>query len=468
MKIGFVHYHLKTGGVTTVLKQQIEAIQSSCDVLTITGEAPARPFPGPVACVPGLGYDRPGTSPFNPEAVADAVVSTIRQQWPGGCDLLHIHNPLLAKNRQFLKILAALQQRGLTLLLQIHDMAEDGRPSAYFKDAYPADCHYAVINSRDFHLLRQAGLQNNGIHLLYNNIDPLPHKASRWSQKPCVLYPIRAIRRKNIGEAILVSLFLKGDETLAITLPPHSAADMPSYSRWKGLVADNQLRVLFDVGQRHDFGELVGAARFLITTSITEGFGFSFLEPWPAGKVLWGRSLPDICRDFESNGVDLGHLYTRLAIPLKWIDHDLFCAHWRTAVADACALFDHPLAARRIDRALERISADQTIDFGLLHEKFQQEVIARVVAHKPSSEALIAHNPFLGHPGQVPNAQGLVAKNRAAVLEHYAGRGYTDRLLKTYRHVAGTPVKQHIDKSMLIDQFLDLNTFSLLKWKPYA
>jgi len=80
MKIAFVHYHLKTGGVTTVIRQQIEAIQPTCDVLTITGEAPVTTYASPVACIPGLGYDRPGASLIKPEKVADAILKAIEAQ----------------------------------------------------------------------------------------------------------------------------------------------------------------------------------------------------------------------------------------------------------------------------------------------------------------------------------------------------------------------------------------------------
>jgi hypothetical protein len=82
--------------------------------------------------------------------------------------------------------------------------------------------------------------------------------------------------------------------------------------------------------------------------------------------------------------------------------------------------------------------------------------------------ALIERNPFLDHPGFVPNEKDLISKNNAAVRAHYMGNGYRDRLLATYQHVASTPIRQHIDKNVLIGQFLDLNTFSLLKWKPYV
>jgi len=36
MKIAFLHYHLKTGGVTTVLKRQVSALQGRCEVLVLT------------------------------------------------------------------------------------------------------------------------------------------------------------------------------------------------------------------------------------------------------------------------------------------------------------------------------------------------------------------------------------------------------------------------------------------------
>jgi hypothetical protein len=42
------------------------------------------------------------------------------------------------------------------------------------------------------------------------------------------------------------------------------------------------------------FSELVGAAACMLTTSITEGFGFAFLEPWtvltriaPVSRRIW-------------------------------------------------------------------------------------------------------------------------------------------------------------------------------------
>jgi hypothetical protein len=158
MKIAFVHYHLKTGGVTTVLRRQIAAIQGACETLVLTGDRAANELPCKVVEIPGLGYDQPGAFPTAPDMVAERVLKALSEKWPGGCDVLHVHNPTLAKNRQFLQIIKRLQQSGVNLFLQIHDFAEDGRPHVYFEEEYPENCHYGVINTRDAKSLLAAGL----------------------------------------------------------------------------------------------------------------------------------------------------------------------------------------------------------------------------------------------------------------------------------------------------------------------
>jgi len=61
MKIAFVHYHLKAGGVTTVLKQQVEAINDACELLVLTGEPVEEPFPADTVHIPGMNLDKPLT-----------------------------------------------------------------------------------------------------------------------------------------------------------------------------------------------------------------------------------------------------------------------------------------------------------------------------------------------------------------------------------------------------------------------
>ncbi len=469
MKIAFIHYHLKTGGVTTVIKQQVEALIDTCDMLVLTGAAPETPLPCDTIRIPELGYDRPDQKPLDPKDVAASIIKAINLKWKSGCDLVHVHNPILAKNKKFLKILKELQHRGIKLFLQIHDFAEDGRPQAYFSgDEYVADCHYGVINSRDYNILLKAGLKKEGLHKIFNTIKPFKFNSSETSVQEQVLYPVRAIRRKNIGEAILLSLFFKNNETLVITLPPNSLDDIKSYAGWKAFVQEKNLDVMFDAGLTRKFSELVYASKFLITTSITEGFGLSFLEPWTGQKILWGRKLPEICRDFEANGIQLDHLYSRFYVPVTWLDTAKLLAAWQLSARTAGAMFNFNFEEKSITDAFEKTTADETIDFGLLNEAFQKQIISRVLSDTDNRAVLIDLNPFLMSPGNVSNPKDLIQNNMQAIFNNYNQAIYTQALRSIYKKVLTVNVSHRIDKNILFSEFFNLENFSLLKWSPYV
>lgn len=465
MKIAYIHYHLKTGGVTTVIRQQIEACGNDCDVLILTGMAPDTPIASPVKVIEGLGYDIYQTVRHEPVTVARNIMDAIRSHFGSPCDLVHVHNPTLAKNRHFLQMLNILQSEGCTLLLQIHDFAEDGRPLAYFDEPYPGDCHYAAINSRDHQLLRSAGGKSDGVHKLANTVSP--PKSSRIPEtiEPRILYPVRAIRRKNIGEAILLSLFFKPEEYLAITLPPNSPADVKSYQGWKRFAAKRKLRVEFEAGLHREFPDLVQTSNFLLTTSITEGFGFSYLEPWLYYKMIWGRKLQDICSDFEAVGIDLNNLYTQFKIPLDWIDSSSFYTRWSETVMENCRRFKYLIDKRRIETAFDGFTADrQLVDFGLLSESFQKKTIEHVMTNAGSRQKLIDINPFLDDFESIAAPQDQIQSNRQTIMATYSENKYRHNLLATYARVSRQSVRQHIDKKILLDYFMDLEHFSLLKW----
>ena len=470
MKIAFLHYHLKTGGVTTVIKQQLAAIGKKWQTVVFTGLPPAEPFPADFVYIPELGYSSQYRSNFNPDDVAETIFHAINQKFKGQCDVLHVHNPTLAKNRRFLEILNSLQKRRVTLFLQIHDFAEDGRPRDYFTDEYPSNCHYGVVNQRDYHILLAAGLNENGLHLLANNVNPdlIGHLSPKNKfERPFVLYPVRAIRRKNIGEAMLLSLFIGSHRSLAITLPPNSPEDKRSYKGWREFVENCNLNVEFEKGLDQDFNTLVLSADSLVTTSITEGFGFSFLEPWLFNKLLWGRSLPDICQDFANKGLRLDHLYTALLVPMDWIDRRRFTQRWVDCVQNAYHLFSLPIDEVLTYRALDAMTENDVIDFGILDEAAQKEIIIRLISSKLAVEKLVRINPFLSMPSNVSYSHDLVQDNRRVIEEHYNSAVYRQKLLSIYHKVAARPVQHRIDKAVLAKAFLDLAHFSLLKWGDY-
>jgi len=467
LNIAFLHYHLKPGGVTAVIKQQVEAVSREGEALTICGEAPTMDFPGPVRLVPGMAYDGRLQATPSPAETAHEILDAIASHWKNGCDLLHVHNPTLAKNRGFLRILRRLQSAGMPLLLQIHDFAEDGRPGVYSHEPYPDDCHYAVLNTRDRAFLLHAGLKPEGVHILPNAVAPLHAAAPARAEADKVLYPVRAIRRKNLGEAILISLFLKSRLPLYITLPPNSIRDATAYENWKTFVAGQGLKVVFDAGLKNPLPMLMRSAAFVLTTSVTEGFGFTFLEPWTAGKGVWGRNLPAITVDFVKQGMALEHLYAALNIPLACLDADAFFEKWRGCVHAQYAFFG--LAAendRRIQTFIRQRRRNGCIDFGFLDEKDQQQVIRHLIHSANARQQILRLNPFLARPEKAAADQWRIERNRRTVCNAYSPVQLARRLKAVYRQVAAHPLRQSIDRRRLLDCFLKPAEMRLLKWGP--
>ena len=465
MKIAYLHYHLKPGGVTTVIRQQIDAVKDFCEILVITGSPPTDVFPAETIVIPGVGYSQPDSDLPPPEKIAQAIINAIHDRWETGCDLLHVHNPLLAKNKNFLKILSVLRGKNIRLFLQVHDFAEDGRPWSYYtENDYPADCQYGVINSRDFEILIKTGLKPDGLHLLANTVSPFKTEGGKKIPKEIILYPVRAIRRKNIGEALLLSLFFPNNETLAITLPPNSHRDWTTYDDWKKFAHHHALKVIFEAADQYDFTDLVKSAKCLITTSISEGFGFAFLEPWTAGKTLIGRNIPDICRDFSKNDIHLDHLYNQILIPVDWFDIHQFYEKWKACILKNARRFNIKISVSRVDAAFKTITKDNCIDFAHLNENMQQHIISMLINSNDIKKQILKLNPFLANITRLPDHHNRISHNKKAVVASYSQKAYQRCLMDIYSRIVQKSVSQQIDKQILAREFLNPETFSLLKW----
>jgi hypothetical protein len=62
----------------------------------------------------------------------------------------------------------------------------------------------------------------------------------------------------------------------------------------------------------------------------------------------------------------------------------------------------------------------------------------------------------------------VIKQNTEVALRHYSPEVYRETLIAIYKKVVETNVRQHIDKGVLISEFLNLELFSLLKWGPYV
>ena len=363
-----------------------------------------------------------------------------------------------------------LSAKNIRLFLQIHDFAEDGRPWVYYADEpYPSDCHFGVINSRDYNILLKSGLKHNGLHLLLNMVTPFNIASEKKISTNIILYPVRAIRRKNIGEAILLSLFFAKNEVLAVTLPPNSPRDWKHYNAWKQFAVKNKLNIIFEASDTYDFTDLVKSAATMITTSISEGFGFSYLEPWTAGQMLTGRRLPDICMDFTQKGMLLDHLYEKIFIPINTINIDLFYKKWKSCILDNASKFKISVSDIAIDHAYENMTSGKNIDFGILDEHFQRQVIVKILSDKKFKNRIMRLNPFLSGFTRTRNHDAKIRHNRLIVESEFNQSGYRNRLLDTWQKVIQSKVIHNIDKQILAKKFLTPKNFSLLQWSdPYV
>jgi len=462
-----------------VIQEQHAALRQGDRCLVLSGEPPAdgdeQSFAGAVRVVPGIGYDQCGAAPRDARGIAEAVRTAMVAEWGRPADVLHVHNPLLNKNAALTPALRILRDQGIPLLLQVHDLPEDGRPRSYARTGqYVEDCHYCVINSRDRDALRASGLLPEGLHLVFNPVRPLgipsagPPPADlperRQGGAPLrLLYAVRGIRRKNIGEALLLGMLLEAEITL--TLPPRDPDDLARWEAWKSFACSSRLRAAFGAGLDRPLVDLVRESQCAVSTSLNEGFGFSFLEPWTAGLGVIGRRISHVAADFEAAGIGLPHLYPSLGVPVASFDAAAFAGRWKASVAAAFAAYGRSIRGSCIERAHCTLAGSWLIDFGSLDEPAQREVIARACADSALEQEILSANPAISAIRAAlprPDPQ-LVERNRAIIFSRYGRESCARRLREIYRAVVREPVRHRIDREALLDWFLSTEHFRMLE-----
>ncbi len=480
MRILISHFHLQTGGVSRVIEHASTALAAGGHrVLVVAGEPPRQPLPEGVgfALVPALTYEerRPAVGPAE---LAATLVRTAREGLGDMPDLWHIHNHCLGKNLALPEALCTLARQGRRLLLQPHDFAEDGRPGLYARLLgggdrarlsallYPqaAHLHYVVLNDRDRGFLAAAGVPHDRLHLLPNAVNlppPADHSAVPFPDRRLWLYPTRAIRRKNLGELLLWATLAEEQDLFATTQPPRNPAELPRYRRWVALAQELRLGLALELGNRSDdFPALLASAHALVTTSVAEGFGLAFLEPWLVGRPLVGRDLPEITRDFTAAGLDLGALYERLEVPLDWLDRDRLGRAMDQALQAVAAAYGRPRTPADLERLWASSVHDGHIDFGRLDETAQEEVIRHLASNPQDRTSL--------RPARLPAATPAdpIAHNRTLAERDYSIAGYGRRLERIYRSLLEATVDPHLgaaDGATLLDRFLAPERLFLLR-----
>ncbi len=467
MRVAVLHYHMRRGGVTRVVEGMHKALLSSDISLAVAaGDIPAdetERLP-PSAIVPDLAYD----SATGGEELYAQLVRALSPLLGGEPDVWHIHNHCLGKNQAIPALVQTLADKNERILLHIHDFAEDGRPSNYrmlretFTDddqlgrvLYPLapNIHYALLNPRDYRALAMAGIPEDQLHLLPNPVLPPPadgEEVDIGDDRELYLYPTRAIRRKNIGEMLLWAAADPDQRCFATTLAPTSDADLKPYAAWKQLVEDCDLPVRFELGMNHSFAGLLRTCRAVITTSIAEGFGLAFIEPWLVHRPLVGRRLQEITSDMEEAGLSLDGLYDRLDIPESWLDRPIFEREVEQSLKQSYAAYGLELPARAVEAAIAAIVREGKADFGRLSEQTQAGIIRHVAENREAARDMI--------PSCLDGdlSDEAIETNRRAILDAYGLARYGDRLTALYATVAAvTPeAPEHLSPRRVLDQFL--------------
>jgi len=487
MNIAIVHYHIKPGGVTRVIENTIKALSPREDVkiVVLSGEDYEGLSSLNVRTVPGLRYAYTADDAPDPEALAANMLAAARDGLEGGePDLFHVHNHALGKNIAFPYALSELVQEGRKVLLQLHDFAEDGRPSNYARlkqdyfnlgeqelarICYPLGeaIQYAVLNARDYRFLKEAGCPDNQLHILPNPTEAsLTQKDDKTELFPeakrFILYPVRGIRRKNLGELLLLAACSPADWHYGTTLPPENPEWHEIYTRWKTFSQECRLPVSFELGKNpdHRFEDWVARADALISTSVAEGFGLAFLEPYAFGKGLLGRDLPEITRDFKASGLKLDHLYQSIEVPHSWIDMEQFQNKLEGALDSYYAAYGRTLPADAVENHIQHNGKSGFIDFACLDEDLQMAVIDQV-RDDPGKAKFLFPDPF----NEWPEAE-TVMENKSIVDREYSLEGYRTRLETIYERLMEAPgnaPEDSLNPSSLLSAFLDPARFRLLR-----
>ncbi|MEM1063655.1 MAG: hypothetical protein AAGJ97_15125, partial [Planctomycetota bacterium] len=285
--------------------------------------------------------------------------------------------------------------------------------------------------------------------------------------RPFWLYPVRGIRRKNLGEIVLLSV-LKPDVTFGISLAPTNPVERPFFDRWRDFAAARGLPVLFDVGGagKLSFEQNLAASDALVTTSVAEGFGMVFVEPWLIGRPLYGRDLPEILHDDAGRVMRYPNLYERLPVALNTDERRAY----RDAVAFQAARLATAYGRRAPDDAeIERAVSSKfddadAIDFADLDEPLQERVIDRLIEDDAAREAVRAG--IAGKLNRSEHQAAVIEANAVAARHHYGLEHLGGVLRATYHavmHDGGPATGSPPNADALLDRFVGLDRLRLIR-----
>lgn len=509
LNIAIFHHHLNRGGVSRVVLNQFLALSEQIKnkkIKVAIFHGGREPIDQELQnllselnlesiSIRNLEYDSLRTDFSADDKLAEVIEQNLSQRsFAKSNTVLHFHNHSLGKNRALIPAINSLAKSGNRVLLQVHDMAEDFRPKNYallaselpgfncsLANVLPlaSQVHFGVINRRDETILKKTGIPASSIHYLPNSVttNEIPDQENAKHEfgkrnsidpkSPLLLYPVRGIRRKNIGEAFLLTLISRKPVCVGLTLPPTNPIEQESYQSWKELCVELRLPVLFELGNQEgiSFADNVAAADAILTTSIVEGFGLVFLESFAFGKKLVGRDIPPITADFKQSGIQFEQLYSEIRIPIELINLADFDRQLKTGLNQTYASFGKSVERNEYDSYLNQIFERAWIDFARLPVCQQRDVIA-AAARDPRVRTLIqeANSDVADWVSAPPSAEQneLIHRNRAIIAETYSGIRMGESLLSIYEQLVNEDIGEvtsNPNPTAILKHFLSIENF---------
>jgi len=430
MKIVILHYHLNPGGVTRIIESQIKGIQSASETVELEMLCGSDENDANLSGIKKyvnelLNYRDIKSRKRKFGAEVDHLISWIKNHLTGNA-VLHCHNPNLGKNPVLTLAVYRLAAEGYAVVNHCHDFPEE-RPAniEILKNLIPelsglplsqvlyptfSRYRYITLNSCDHQGLLEKGVPGSRIHLVPNPVtlgsritiglkpalrnricETLGFKQNR---KICT-YPVRAIKRKNIGEFILLAAMFTEEASFTITLAPKNPMELTEYNKWKDFCHKYEISVKFESGGSVNHEELINISDFCITTSMQEGFGMVYLEPWLAGTPVIGRDLPCITADLKMRGIEFQRLYPHILVRVR----------------------------------------EELVDFKNLKTADQRKMITDICCRKSVRLRLFQDNPFLlTFLDDFP--QDLVNKNQEIIKSAFSTEKYGEKLLAIYSEIS--------------------------------
>ena len=426
-KLIIFHYHLNPGGVTRIIESQAESlrhISKNIEIIVLAGDC----FNDDILkrnnvqliINPALNYLTETEDLANKFEIIKSIFS---QHVDKNC-IIHAHNLNLGKNPLVTKALSDISKTGIPLINHCHDFAED-RPANMelynsiarelnfnLKECmYPEIDNYTYItlNSFDKNRLISYGIHADKVSVLPNpvsfSIQDLSIKQAKESinktlqldaNKLIATYPVRVIRRKNIGEFILLAALLRDKANWLVTQPPKNPVEIEHYTPWVEFCKKEDIKVVFEAGTRVNFEELLTATDFCVSTSVQEGFGMVFMEPWLINTPVVGRNIEMVTVDIKAAEIQFPLLYNEIKIDYN----------------------------------------NKQTDFASLDANAQREVIKECLQNKNYAIKVMDLNPFIAN--LLNNiSPDIIQKNKSIIKEEFSIEKYGTKLNGIYQKLIG-------------------------------